>query len=70
MIVISQALPINGIFLVKNDFSFRHSMSIGAGCVQLWIRSAEPPGEQYYTYENWNNKNHYMTKAGLGTFNL
>ena len=27
----------------------------GAGCVQLRIRSAEPPGE--HRYENWNNNN-------------
>ena len=26
-----------------------------AGCVQLWIRSSEPPVE--HRYENWNNKN-------------
>ena len=25
------------------------------GCVQIWIRSAEPPGE--YCYEKWNNNN-------------
>ena len=26
---------------------------LSAGCVQLWIRSAEPPGEHHY--ENRNN---------------
>ena len=26
-----------------------------AGCMQLWIRSAEPPGE--HRYENWNDNN-------------
>ena len=30
---------------------------LGAGCVQLWIRSAEPPGE--HRYENRNNNISY-----------
>ena len=27
---------------------------LGAGCVQLWIRSAEPPGEHRYENRNSN----------------
>ena len=30
-------------------------MDFGAGCAQLWKRSAEPPGE--HRYENGNNNN-------------
>ena len=30
---------------------------LGAGCVQLWILSAEPPREHRYENRNNNNKN-------------
>ena len=34
-------------------FLYHIRTDVGAGCVQLWIRSAEPPGE--HRYENCNN---------------
>ena len=32
---------------------------LGAGCVQLWICSAEPPGEHRYENRNNNRKGDY-----------
>ena len=36
---------------------YRKRTDFGAECVQLWIRSAEPPGSCDLRYGNWNNNN-------------
>ena len=43
---------------VPTEYTYTRT-DFGAGCVQLWIRSAEPPGE--HRYENKNNKHMYCT---------
>ena len=36
---------------------------LGAGCVQLWIRSAEPPEEHRYENRNNNGEIHFVSDA-------